>query len=946
MKTYYSKLENKTNLSSHKDRPPRRSSAIIKKYGRTLLLSGLMGLAISTSSCSDSKDDLSNILSNYFDGRFFRDPIPDLHIHSQPKSPSIGSENSTQLAPKILSLTNADVQDSWTYSMEQPIPARNFAFDCWMRIDIPTTNDYPIQEGEAYAIYENQEKLGGYESALVARKSGTSDRYRVMFSTKWQEILLWSSEGGILAVKPYNLEVGRTYRVLFVKQGPKITIGINHAAVLTIFDRTAPMNVDTLGVATKEGDTYFGPLRVWEVGPPESTPDHQPNFSLKTWKGIPWGFDGHEPIFAIPGKNAFATEVKLVPGYKAQLDIPWYMQQWVDEPFRTDKISTMNVQAQGTQLIFTLTTKDDIWRRDLTNNTKITVSYVSATKAYQYDHESELIIPPGATLNVNYAIDVTDVLYNQIVPSASTHGQQWPITHDWSVYQQLDGNLYKEPINHFAWYPGYGTPQWWNALMNYMKPDNGSWVVMGDRIANPLLQWRESPTRKEFSALMCWWGYDLHWNWFPGDGSPTTLSAGNYKINWRLTSISSADANAQFASSNFAFPGDLTSQWLVYTGGVGNLEKFDKTVLRASPFGEFIWGDSSFQDSAVGRGDGKSLRFDGPKFVQTTAGGSQFTEDFEAGTDYEISAWVKTENVAGEGPGFVFSGNPYYPGISGTHDWQQIGFVARPSDPLHTVEFSIHNSGSGRVWVDDFLIRPITAGNPVTPALNNLPKPLTSVGSPSTSKLLELLTANAVSDPAKTILDSSGHGNHAVRQNVSVITVAGHDLFHFPGADSQILMRGHDSVYIPAPTSLIMWFKPGTGQNGWNTLASGGPAQYDRWRILLVKTDEYYFNAQIANLLIADNLNPVPENQWSQMIITQKDDQVSVYLNGQLVGSRPFIPPVFESGNNGYIRLGAMSYGGIPDALYEGDVSQVKILSKALNGAEVSTEFTKGPFAP
>lgn len=834
----------------------------------------------------------------------------------------------------------------WQDAQDQAVPGENFAFDGWMRVDEAATQTYPIEQGERFVTYNNQEDIGGYEGALVMKNSRNGDVYRIMFSSMWDEVVLWSSRGGILAVKPYTFEVGQTYRVLAAKQGNNIKVLVNRRTIIDMYDQTAPIAIDRLGVAAKEGQVYFGPLRTWELGPPRTASvPHVPNFALRTWKGITWGFDGDEPIFALPRKTAFATEVKIVPGYKAQLAIPWYVQNWVDEPFKTDVIVTTTIEETGTVLRFTLTTKDEGIRRDLLNETAIRLTYNAAKNVYEYDHESRLIIPASSTLRMGAPLDVVDPLYYQIVPSASTYGPQWPVAHRWGVYQQLNGNLYKQPINHFAWYPGWGSYEWWNNSMHYMKPDGGTWTVMGDPIANPSLQWLEQSSRKEFSALLCWWGYDLHFNWMPGDGSPTTLSPGTYTFKWRLTSLPKNDTDAQFTSSTYAFAKDLNERWLVYTGGVGNIESFDKTVLKASPFGEFVWGESIYQSTSTGKDDTTSLAFMGPDFVQTTAGESQFTEGFEPNTDYEISAWIKTENVQGEGPGIVFSGQPYYPGITSTHDWQRIGFVARPQDPIHTVPFSLHHSGSGRAWFDKFQIRAITPGNPVTPGLNNSPKPLTTVGSVDANKLLNWQTSGAVTDTAKTVLDLSGHGNHAVRQNVGITSTDGHNVFYFPGNASQILMRGHQSVALPSPATFVMWIKPGRGVNGWNVIASGGPKESDRWRLVLSKTDNYFIQAHLPTGIVGDVRHQVIENQWSQIILTDDGTVISLYLNGNLVGTKPSSPNLFGVRDKAYIRLGAMAYGGEIFAPYEGSMSQVKMFNTAWSATQVTTDFARGPFA-
>ncbi len=895
----------------------------------------------------------SYAISKNFQGNIqFRNPLLNQSTHKNPFP-----ENGDQKKVKSFlnypdrqtpNIEGAASDDTWNYSQAYMAPGKNFMLETTLRIDESSPELYPIEQNLRGADYNNQENIGGYEAALVMKKSGTNEKYRAMFSSGWKEVLLWSSEGGILAVKSYPFEKDQTYSISFTKQNDRLVVAVNGVTQINYEDLVVPIDVDSYSVGTKDGKVSFGRMATRKLKPaPFYVPStHQPNFSLRTWKDITWGFDGDEPIFALPNGEAFATELKLVPGYTAQMALEWYVQNWLDEPFRADVIQDIDVAEQGQKMVFTITSKDDNGRTDLTSKTKVTITYDEAKNAYVYDHESQLIVPTGASLHVGAPLDIADPVFLQSLPSGSTHGRQWPVTHQWGVYQNTDGNFYKQPLNHSDWYPGYGTQEYWDKGMHKMKSDGGTWAVVGDPVANPMIQINEAPGSSDYSALMCWYAYDLHFNWMPGDGTPLDLPEGTYTFKWSVTSLPGDEAVNRLNAASFATPGDLNLKWLLFTAGVGNVDRFDKTALRASPFGEFVWGDSSYQDTTVGKDDNTSLRLDGPDFVKTTAGDSQYTESFEPNTDYEISVWVKTEDVQGQGPGIVFSGHPYYPGITGTHDWQQIGFVARPDEPLNAVPFTLHLSGSGRAWFDNFQIRPISTKNPVNSALNNSDKPLSSIGNLNPDLLLNINSSGMTNDIANSVLDLSGHGNNAVAQKVVTASDYGHTFFHFNGNDSQILMRGHDGVNFATTTSMVFWVKPGEGQQGWNVPVSGGPAMYDRWRIVLNKIDtDYTLYAHIANTTIADPTITVPQDEWSQIVITDDGSIVSLYFNDVLVGTAPTDSSIFGKGAEAYVRLGAMSYAGQPYAGFDGDSSQLKIYNKALTLDNISLLYQDGPFS-
>jgi len=107
---------------------------------------------------------------------------------------------------------------------------------------------------------------------------------------------------------------------------------------------------------------------------------------------------------------------------------------------------------------------------------------------------------------------------------------------------------------------------------------------------------------------------------------------------------------------------------------------------------------------------------------------------FEAGKRYKASAWVKTENVVGEGFGATlciqwlgkdgFLGGTYGDsvaalGIKGTNDWTRLELTSAPIPPeATTVEFVVYMRPgiTGTAWFDDTEVTPIT---PPTPPLTS-----------------------------------------------------------------------------------------------------------------------------------------------------------------------------------------------------------------------------------
>lgn len=850
---------------------------------------------------------------------------------------------------------------AWAYTQLPALAGGDYELSVPLRIEEAAERSLPVHQMDRVVDNDNDEGLGGYEAGLVLRRGAGGEMYRFMISTRWREALLWSSRGGVLQVRPFPFRVGETYRLRAVAAGQRLQLFVGDQPLLDAWDRAAPLREGEAALGRKEGAVWFGPATLRRVAPPlAAMPPHQPSFSLRTWKGLRWGFDGDEPVFAlgVPPEvaiafaprsfSATAFNVKLMPGYGPKLFIQWFMQNYTAAPFALSVLKQLTVKEQGARLVLQLDTADEGNRKNLSGRTTVTLTYDPLSRFYRYDHISELTIASGATLRADTPIDVTDPgIYNGIL--SATPGLRWRSPYHHSIYQLESGALNKLPHNHVGWYPGWGTERYYASRLDRMKPDGGSWTLVGDPIANPVLTWLERADRKEFKAEACTFSYDLHFNWLPGGVTGTVLRAGTYEVRWRLGASGAAQAGLLLAQAGFAMPGDVNATWLLYTGGVGHVERFDKVVPKASHFGEYPWGSGAMQDTTVGRTDSTSLRLTGPMLADSEIGGNRFTEPLEQGVDYQVSAWVRTQDVRGEGPGILFGDQAYYPGITGTTDWQRIGFVARLAGPADVLPIALHNSGAGTVWFDDFEIRPLLLDAPPAAGIALAPRPVTEAVGGARQDARLIWTA-ASEGPDGAVLDLSGHGRHgALRGGAKWVSEAEGRVLSFDGQQANVVMRGNPTINHGTQVTLSLWVKPATQrQNQSVLLSTGNRDDYDISRVLLIDEGDPKLRLwiQTPGKALLSPTGVLQRDAWSHLVITHDGLTGRVYVNGALILQGALAAGWLGQGFGGTLHLGAGAKEGEALDAFTGRVSNVRLLPRVLTPAEVPAVTALGAFPP
>ena len=116
-------------------------------------------------------------------------------------------------------------------------------------------------------------------------------------------------------------------------QSRHLTLWIDDEPVIDRWITTVPIATDGAALGLKEGTAWFANATIEKAEPVTSAPPvHRPDFAIRQWKNLRWGFDADEPLFVI-GNDSNAYEVKLVRGYPGQLYVFWHWLNYSTEKF-------------------------------------------------------------------------------------------------------------------------------------------------------------------------------------------------------------------------------------------------------------------------------------------------------------------------------------------------------------------------------------------------------------------------------------------------------------------------------------------------------------------------------------------------------------------------------------------------------------------------------------
>jgi len=582
----------------------------------------------------------------------------------------------------------------------------------------------------------------GSDAAVFVRYKSREDCYRVQLSTQYQEIILWHGVGGYLQVVPCDLKVGKTYDLEVVAEGTTIRVLVDGAEKINYRHETLPTRRGGIGLGAYHATIAFTDLRVDPLPAPplDASDGHQARFNIRRWRTLSWIFDGNEPIALLTKFNPpikasgsgvfYYLYMKLKPGYR-----PYYQSMMSVITYSGGKgtttlvgdVASIKKTGENTgRLVLKFQTEHPkkVCRADHV----ATLTYDRARGTYRHDVDVDVEFLAEQKM---HSFEFCDPLsYNNKFPGRGVEYGWLPSGHIWGVVSGEDGKLYRHPLSQSLSLPGQ------NSFLS--GPDKGFWMLYPDRAASPV--WEYSVPGERFLAEVCHWGYDFHQRvrW-PDSRKPKIVKPGDrMKIHHVLTAYPPAEAKRLFDAAPLHPKQEIAKHYKherYLRGNTPNMTAFpvcdpagtDFTRLQSVRVPYIGWQfRGKYQlDTAVGHNDTHSLRMDGP--------GESYGEFYHHMIDgyakrYLCTFWLKTKGVTGEGPvvqlKYTYADDPcdrVETNLTGDTDWQKFSFVTTvPVIAFESYDASsivLTTRGEGTVWLDDFSVVPLKAGQKATDVL-------------------------------------------------------------------------------------------------------------------------------------------------------------------------------------------------------------------------------------
>jgi len=381
----------------------------------------------------------------------------------------------------------------------------------------------------------------------------------------------------------------------------------------------------------------------------------------------------------------------------------------------TDVLDGLEIKGDGTDRLTVVFTVKDKWDTMKVTRT-LTVTYDPELESYVYDFRDNAVINFPETLDKNNPVrfEITDPWFTNCPAPSQNFPGAWSGRYSMFAYESDDGRIVSVPHTHYGGSQKSGIK---------LKQD-GMFAAVYEPDGNPALQLMGETARKG-SISICPWAYDVH-------VSLSVMPEELYKpITAHFRVVNCPAGKARTMEQTAEIP-DLKS------GEYGGLKEvpmyernssFEKGVLIGKPHkgGLDPWGwfpqdeKGAVWDKSSGRTGSSSLKIDKDTpgiatWYTMCEGQGYFTEPWTPCKGYEISCWVKTDTVKGQGTSLgvcyhVPNVPPEWPitrsdRISGTHDWTKLTVRIGPP-PKDTSIMSLHfqQAGSGTTWFDDLEVK-------------------------------------------------------------------------------------------------------------------------------------------------------------------------------------------------------------------------------------------------
>lgn len=460
---------------------------------------------------------------------------------------------------------------------------------------------------------------------------------------------------------------------------------------------------------------------------------HTPSFSWRIRGDAnyeQWIFDGDEPIaqfdtstldepmqalmmFRLTRKPLLLRNMKLEPGGKPLVSA--LHLYWKTGTFLTDVLDGLEVLGEGTGKLTVVFKVKDPWDTIHIEQT-LTVTYDNELGSYVYDLKGNANVLRPETLHTGDKVhfEFCDPWFNDCPAPAQRFPGMWKGRYQQFAYENAEGSVTAIPHHHVSCAQKGGIK---------LKRD-GIFAVVYEPDGNPAIQFM-GETADNANISICPWGYDVHL----GYDIPATDLYKPIRTHIRVFKCPDTKARALVAAAKINVL--TTTNWSGLTEFPIYEPKctFDKSMSvnkkRETELDYWFWipnGEKgAVWDKTSGRNDSFSLKIekDTPglgAWYSMCEGQGYFGMPWKPCKGYEVSCWVKTENVKGPGASIgiryhVPNVPPEWPitqseRITGTNGWTKLTVViGPPPEDTSIVSLHLNQSGSGTTWFDDLEVK-------------------------------------------------------------------------------------------------------------------------------------------------------------------------------------------------------------------------------------------------
>ena len=745
--------------------------------------------------------------------------------------------------------------------------------------------NYKPEEGRDFwgldAAWDD-EALTGHEASVTFGRGDDGRHYRLCFSVARQEMALWRTKGGWLAIAPASLRAKQWHDFQIGRADGRVCVWLDGTLVLNVEDPGSLPLRGKVGLGARHTAVQFSSVDWSGSAPAIPPPPPAPSFTHRVREGQDWFFFGDEPIarFDREAMQLFQAKTRLAVRPTFYVPLNWWRPGVAGQ--ETYRLAGFSMLEEGARLSFRADSVGSALGDE--SSFTVTIGREPDNRGILYDFQVGLVLTKDDTPSTNVNTEWADVLPYGIIsrtdiqPAAGAGA--FVGEPRWYVWGAAGSGLYKTPINRVG-HVGYYLRDPDIDFDPHVEP--GDIVGTLDGTGNVVVKVLEasSPTYH----YLCGWSHDIH----VGYVAPAEPMPAGSRLSAHYTVGTVAPESAEDLTAKAILPPDARAGDTLFPAYTPGKDTFDVAADFNAPSDRQLWirrrpvppfDGPEFWDRREGHGDRNSIRIDGPYSVATFTGRDVFGVTQVLGNEEQrISVWVKTEGVRGNGP---YIGVQPLSGkrmdvplpLQGTAEWQQVSFATNGLRGNEYVTLYLGLDGCGTVWFDDLEVRPLgKADRPescqdLTANVRiGLPAPL------SGDLLLDLPLDDGAGRGA---LDRTGHGLSAALQGA--VRWAADDTL---GNCVEWTGRGELAVEPRAPIDLRSGFtcsllvKPMDSQGmSCLLLGLGGVA-------VRIQGDSSPYTIVLGSPEGAST-PVVPADRWSQVVVTGEKGRLRVWVDRKL----------------------------------------------------------------